>query len=704
MSDRAPESPRSRGSPQDLEPLSAFSLSLIKAMMQAGFYEPGHPEAEKALATLYDDFRAALEARSEITYMVAGSGSDDRTVMIQGYQTEALTLEDVMTAGMAEIFVAKFIEFFDRRNLLSFSLKGDLAPQEFAGFVGLMSQPPSGQLTPEEERDRLTHEFVGQHILHISTVFNDDVVGKDRELPWWVEVSLSRLSRDLRVLPLYEHASPEDIQRIKVQILDDVIRPVHTPELLKDFLINCDLVTEVIDLEEAELERVIVDRIAVDRLSPTAQAIVKQIEQLGDVHGDEAAAATDRCLDVLREVIDRLRREGHEIDYDLLESLVARGLVPPEELPRQLQDTLATRSLAETFMTHPDKHIEALECLGAGSDDGQLVDLVARVFPDIVRRGECATAAKILQALGNRTGVGTSGDLETRLRSSIADEAMVAKLITSLELEEKEERQHLVDILAFIGDPAGPGLLQAYAATSSKSVRSSAFEAIRQIGAGTIETFLERLPEIEEDWSGIRHIVVALADDGDPALAKPISAFARHENLHVREATLSTLMKLQGSGAETHFLRALNDQEPAVRAMAVACLGQSKSTHRAAWDFYAAAFGGADNPPEGDAVLVKVCQALAGFEDGPTEDSRRAETLLLTALRPAEQTGVLWRFKKITPRFSQPVQEAICGVLAAVGSLDAVDPLRRLADTADASVSERATSTVDLIERGRTAA
>ena len=45
-----------------------------------------------------------------------------------------------------------------------------------------------------------------------------------RRLPWRVEMALSRMRRDLTLLPLYQHATPEDVSKIKLQIIFDVTR------------------------------------------------------------------------------------------------------------------------------------------------------------------------------------------------------------------------------------------------------------------------------------------------------------------------------------------------------------------------------------------------------------------------------------------------------------------------------------------------
>src|SRR3990167_6681611 len=94
---------------------------------------------------------------------------------------------------------------------------------------------------------------------------------KERKLPWQGETALSRLRQDLQTLPLYSRASPEEIRRIKLQVIDDVIRPIRTPEPLKDFLINCDLVAaEIAVLAETQVEREIIGDLSEEMLVATA--------------------------------------------------------------------------------------------------------------------------------------------------------------------------------------------------------------------------------------------------------------------------------------------------------------------------------------------------------------------------------------------------------------------------------------------------
>ena len=683
--------------------LAQFMLSLIKAMIQTGYYAADHPEAKKALSSLYGEFRQVIGDRSELTCLLAGDQSG-RTILIDGYEATPLSLDQVMLKGMADLFTPKFIEFFDRRALLSFSLKADLTAEEFQAFVELMAQPPVAGPDTGHERQRLTQAFLDHHILHISTVFNDDLVGRERRLSWRVQMALSRLRRDLRMLPLYQHATPEQIRRIKIQIIDDVVRPVRAPELLTEFLLNCDLVAaDIAVLEETQIEREIMARLSKEMLPLTLRQFLKDLERVAATREGPSPEMTRR-LDILRDIVERLRAEGCAIEHDLLESLLERQVVSLEDLPPDLRRTVETSRLTEAFLAAKDAHVAALGRIAADEAGTRLAAVVSQVFPELLRRRDYQVGAELLRAI--REGArdpATSPILErlaAQLRQAAAAEQTIARAIEDLGRQDKAGRSYLVEILAFIGGAAGPGLVEAYATSDNRSVRVDAFEALRQIGACALKPFLARLPDIEREWLMIRHALLAAADLGDTSLAQPIAKFLHHPHAHVRQAALTAFFKLEGARAEPRFLGALRDRDAAVRQAAVECLGRTQSRHAQALEFYARSLDLADPaaPREDDAVLVQVCQAMASLGGRSPEEASRAEAMLLAALQPSEQKGLLGRLKKGHHRHSDQVRASLCKALGTVGTARAVGLLGQVAATERSLVGEAARAAASQIQ------
>ena len=120
---------------------SRFILSFIQALLKTGYYTPDHPETQKARAGLHDGFQSLLKGHREITFVVVSS-EGKRDVLVDGIVDEPVTLSSLMLKGMAEIFIPKFIEYFDRKNLSSFSVKSDITRNEFEAFIDIMSESP----------------------------------------------------------------------------------------------------------------------------------------------------------------------------------------------------------------------------------------------------------------------------------------------------------------------------------------------------------------------------------------------------------------------------------------------------------------------------------------------------------------------------------------------------------------------------------
>lgn len=700
---------------QPAGPLAEFTLDLAKAMLRTGYYAPDHPQAQQSRAGLYEEFVRVLEDRAGITYLV-GMDRDHRTLMIEGYDAEPLMLDQIMISGMAELFTPKILDFFNRRHLLSFSLRAGIESEEFNAFVILMSEPPRAGRA-DEERVRVTQAFIDQNIVHVSTLFEADVLGRERRLPWRVERALSRLGRDLSMLPLYKQASPEKLQQIKIQIIDEVIRPLRTPQLLADLLVNCDVIAkDIAVLEEAQVEHEIIAQIPLERLVSTTGQLMDGLQQLSASQDEESRELAIRHRFVIRDVLTQLDQQEVEVAGELLEAVVKQGVFTREELPENLKNMLKRQLVVQDFLRNRDDYLRGLARF-PGGDFGRRLNAIARVvFPDLLRRGgHWAEAAGILEALESGGHASEAADtvqaLLTAFHHLLATDAYARRLLDALgdELLDKENRDAVVALLSISGEAAAGGLQTAYTATTSVSVRASAFEVMRRIGAPALVPFLKALPDLEHEWSAVHHILAALDDQRDPALADPMKPFLRHENAHVRQAALMRVFELLGPASEGSLIRALHDADSAMRRAAVAFLGRLHSRNAAVLAYYASALqpdAAADAEPEDEDVMVEVCRSLAEVGDATFADGSSVEQVLLEALHPEGRKKRISQrlsgmFHRSSPAQSERVRVAICEALGTVGTAAAAGGLRELAaDETDAVAEAARAAAAQIEERG----
>lgn len=662
---------------EEYTPLAGFTLALIQAMLRTGYYAADHPEAKKSMTGLYTQFRELVEGRSGLTYSLLEK-QESAEITVDGYTSVATPLHQVMIRGMAELFTPKFLDFFNRWKLLSFSIRPDTSQEEFDTFIELMSQVPSGGPI-QQANERLTRALIDHNIINISAVFRHEMVGRERRLPWRVRMALTRLRRDLRVLPLYQKATKEQMQRIKLQIIDDTIRPIRTPALLKDFLTNYDLIAaDVVELEEAAVEREIVANLSEEMLVGTAHQIIEELKKLNEVDtvattGEEASAVIGRCVGVLRDVADQLCAMGSVLDHDFLEALVQQNVLPADQLPAEVRRAIETRRLANAFVRRKDEYLKYLRSPAANDATRKLVATISRITPDLLLRSEYEPVVEILDVIDDGSRVDRTArffeQVAALLRKDLSAKTTVGYLLGDLRRQTKEQRDRLARIIAFIGDATAPGLLSVYEETEDKALRLATFDAVRKIGAKALHPFLSQLPHLENDWAVIRHIITEVGEAGDKSLVQPLVAFLYHENAHVRHASLTALFKLQGAKAEEYFLHAVHDQEAEVRQVAVAHLAAINSRHAQALEYYSRVLDpeNRSGPQESDAVLIEVCRALGKLAELSPDDQKRSEQLLLAALRPVKSKGPLGLLKKPAPTHSETVQAAIWDALSALG-------------------------------------
>lgn len=662
---------------EEYTPLAGFTLALIQAMLRTGYYAADHPEAKKSMTGLYTQFRELVEGRSGLTYSLLEK-QESAEITVDGYTSVATPLHQVMIRGMAELFTPKFLDFFNRWKLLSFSIRPDTSQEEFDTFIELMSQVPSGGPI-QQANERLTRALIDHNIINISAVFRHEMVGRERRLPWRVRMALTRLRRDLRVLPLYQKATKEQMQRIKLQIIDDTIRPIRTPALLKDFLTNYDLIAaDVVELEEAAVEREIVANLSEEMLVGTAHQIIEELKKLNEVDtvattGEEASAVIGRCVGVLRDVADQLCAMGSVLDHDFLEALVQQNVLPADQLPAEVRRAIETRRLANAFVRRKDEYLKYLRSPAANDATRKLVATISRITPDLLLRSEYEPVVEILDVIDDGSRVDRTArffeQVAALLRKDLNAKATVGYLLGDLRRQTKEQRDRLARIIAFIGDATAPGLLSVYEETEDKALRLATFDAVRKIGAKALHPFLSQLPHLENDWAVIRHIISEVGEAGDKSLVQPLVAFLYHENAHVRHASLTALFKLRGAKAEEYFLHAIHDREAEVRQVAVAHLAAINSRHAQALEYYSRVLDpeNRSGPQESDAVLIEVCRALGKLAELSPDDQKRSEQLLLAALRPVKSKGPLGLLKKPAPTHSETVQAAIWDALSALG-------------------------------------
>lgn len=677
-----------------------FVASVVKALQESSQYAPDHPEVKRYVASLYQQFQTLIRDRTEVTFL-AKIGGDSKDVVLDGIFAEAVNLGILMPQAMGDLFLPKLREYFDRRRLLSWSIKADIPPGEFEGFLRILS----AFVGPAGDRDanvpaETAKALAAQGITHASLVFMEELVGRDRQLPWRVELALTRLRKDLRGIPFYRKSDATEIKRAKAQVISDTIRPLRRPDLLKEILLNCDLIAKDLGAageEAVELE--IINCLPLGLIGPTALELAKAVEEIGPAG---KAPQRERARGLLRALVARLHDEPSPDGDRFLTHIFERKLVRLADLPPRLQEAIAARQFTDAFLAHEPQHLERLR--GCGNDPAAVAPY-ARIVPELLRREKYSPALTILRTLesgctrGSPSGTGFAV-LMDNIRAAVTGGDLLQTLVEHFRGGCGGVREKVVEVLAALGQPGVLPLVEALVRSEDADLRRHLVAALGQIGMlalGAIRVAFERPADIPPRTA--RDLLTALAQIGSPDAADTVHLALTHPDASVREDAVAVLTRIFGHEAEAKLLTALKDQAEAVRRRALLCLGTIGSSNPQVIDFLCEVVRKRrkDEAEEDDHLQVHACQALAEVGRAGPSVLSRIESVLIQALDLDGGKGLLGRWRGTAGK-SDPVRGAICTVLGQIGGPEAAHALARMNRDRNPAVRDRAARALRQLE------
>ena len=338
------------------EDLTDFTVQFVQAATKTSYYTAGHEESEKAKRGLYGPFSELLRDQPEVTFYLRTVG-EKHAMWVYGVFDEPTELSAVMREEMAEVYTTKLAHFFESNSLSSLSLKHSLGEEEFHRFVNLLAQV--GGTSAETLAEERIH--------NISVVFQEDRVA-GRQLSWRVQMALTRLRKDLSMIPLYRHLNGEELQRVRMQVFGDVVRPLRNVDVLRELLENCDLALQrpedAGEEQVAELESQILAAVPLDVVPELLCGLAADLIEARR-EGSERSEMLQR---VARRVSEQVEAEHVHHLEDSFRSLLANKVLTPDELPLFLQEKLALERKAAAFLESNEEDLRRLDCARDAAD------------------------------------------------------------------------------------------------------------------------------------------------------------------------------------------------------------------------------------------------------------------------------------------------------------------------------------------------
>ncbi len=678
-----------------VQPAGDFIMDLTKAMQRSGYYSSDHPESKGAKHGLYDELQKALEERSEL--MITNQETREKTdILITGILDEPVSIRTVVGAGMAEMFVPRLREYFNRKGLVSFALKKEITQEHFSTFIDIMSDPQVDQGSEGGVGDLLTNALVENGITEISTVFMDDMLVLEEKFPWRVEMAIQRLAKDLKVLPMFKEKSEQELRNMKYQTVMDIIRPVLHPEFLKDILINTYIISRhVKTLDLKELEALIIETFPAKIILPTASYVLEEMKRLQEKleeHPD-SQVLTVRIKSVkriLKNISRRVVMEEIKGAGTFLEELYFNNILAMEELPAEVRARVNTLKLAESVKAAADDYAGSITSTTDADEAYVLLECFKRVSPVFIERGfwqELLTIVKGVNKAAGSSRLFQGGEGLPAMPLIYIFSEMVRELAAAYMEADKDNRPVLDEIVSYLG-PTGVSVMgEVLLRSEDRGVRKTAVESLVRMKEKSLQWVRSVLDDSAQPWYLQRNAVLILSRIGQADEDKKRARmFLTHSRPRLREEALSTVLRLEGRAAERAVFNALDDKDRKVQGRAASSLTVLQPLSDSAVEEILKRLRGQlpkdkEQAKEEAKKMAPLIRALANLTDLPRFDEIEDSLIeLLRSQTAGAKKGLFKRLRNVFEDEDEPILlQALVDCLGRIGtekSLQAIEPLQ----------------------------
>jgi hypothetical protein len=656
--------------------LNDFVLHLIQAFLRTGYYTPDHPESKRAKEGLYQQFKNLFEHDDELTFL-AREEQERQEVFVEGILPEAQKLSRMMIKGMGELYVPKFVNYLERKDLISLTLKSRMSQMEFTRFVDIMSDPSLVDFHRKQDKERFVQTLYGQGIFNISFVFNEELLAPDREIPWRAHIMLSRMKKDLKMIPYFQKMSGQELQEIRKRLIQDGLRPIRQSDLLCAVLRNSDLAATVEHPEEI-IEAEIIFSIRKQSLVSTSKIFLREHLTLKQLQkGDAFERKSDRLL---RKISDRLGEVGTKEAEDLLEEFFRHGLITLDDLTPGLKEKILLERLTDKFLNYTDQFFQKLNQAKDKETFHTVAHSFVKMIPELIKRDRYQEILRIIETLEHHfkqkmMWALLAGQVLEEIGHGEIPHLLEEKFLTA----KKEIRTAIIPIFTSLEIGSVTPLLNILKKSEDQWVRKNACEALIQIGPIAAAHLLKELEaehiSIETTCDILRVIGEIKSPQWNAPFTKVLSRFISHEHPKLREQAIHTLYQIGGPEGEGIFLSNLDDPDLDVRKRTIWCLGMVKSV-KGIEKMMGILRQISDTPsPKMDQLETQIYHAF-GTSGNLTIEGKTLEEFLLNVV---EQRGIRRWFGLFEKHaLTDAALGAICDALGKIGTKESIKTLTHL--------------------------
>jgi len=677
------------------KPIVEFIMDLTNAMLRSGYYSPDNPGAQAAKRGLYKALQNSLVDLNEI--MLAHQETREQSdIFITGILDEPVNMQTLLGAGMADLFVPKLREYLNRIGLVNFSIKKRISLEHFESFVDIMSDPKADRGEDAKVGELLSNALIEHGATETSTVFMEDIIALEPNLPWRVEMAIQRLAKDLKVLPMFPNNSDDAFHEMKLQIIQDSIQPLRHPELLKDFVINCHVIAKHVESVETEdIEKIVIDAFPRDTLLQTSRYVFEELNRLREMNAEtpDNAPLLNRFAGVKR-ILEWISRRLVLTDargaQGFLEQLHENEILTFEELPSDVQHLVNTQKIAKDVQAHFASYFYRILNADSAQDARVLIDCFRRTMPVFIENEDWDIALMITKAVtraGRENELFSEGSGLPSKPHKFVFKDLTSELFEAYAAANELQRPKIERIIAKLGSLGIVILSRVLSDCDDRGARKDATDSLINKGDMARRWILKVLDDPKEPWYLQRNALMILRYVGKPK-SDIDQARKLLNNAHprLRNEALNTVLALNSSDAEQLVITALDDPDDKVRWRATSALTEISSLTDESVEKILAIIRTEAPEEKGDALkhVRRVPQLIncLGALKHHGNLARVEETILEIALKASEQKkGLLQRLKKTSEADQASILTAAIATLGKIGTPKSEAFLAKLAGT-----------------------
>jgi hypothetical protein len=553
-----------------------FVIDFTKAISRSGYYDASHPVSLDVKKGLYATFLNILVGSPELMLTCHDVG-EQVDIYISGILEEPFNIRKLTKENTLDLFVPKLKDYFERKSLNSFAIKKNITIEHFESFIDVMSEPIGETADGSTLGDFLTKSLVELNITEVSTVFKTDIVLRAK-LPWRVAIILRRLAKDLKVLPMFKDASADKIKEIKKQIVGDIIRPLNNNELLRDLLVNCDIIAVHLDQssESDELQEMIISAFRENEIIPVTQAVFDVYkENKKPAQSDEENQKHQQKCDYLARVLCIAAKQiaADEIPdaADLFKELYEHKIIKFEMLPEEIRFNIQSVKMAGDVISRIDLYIASASKTTSLEEMESLIVVFHRVTPELIRLGEWDAVSQIVKVIcgfASRVEFASSTVKSfSHLPDSIfegAEEVFAHKYMSV----EPDVRNQINEILMQMTSMCIKIADVIFDKCKDPNVLKNIIDILSKKGEPARQWCIKILNDKNQPVSMLNYALLLIINVGQIGDAGLIKHYVKHSNHSIRSKALGAMVKLDKKDVQDLAIDALNDEEEKVRSYA----------------------------------------------------------------------------------------------------------------------------------------